>query len=191
MSWDGKSPYGRTDTINETLKLLHSIRPKDVNIVEIGGIRKWGAPGISGDGHSTVAWCLYVNKHGGHVWSVDIDHQAQACAAKTLGWLTSVASLVIADGIEFLEDFPVDIDLLYLDAWDVNPKDPAYKQKHLEAFQAAEPKLAKEALVLIDDTNIDHGGKGALIMEYIAHPLKPWRCVFHRGQQTLLQKTQP
>ena len=43
-----------------------------------------------------------------------------------------------ADGIWFLNKFDRTIDLLYLDAWDVELD---FAQKHLEAYRAAIPHL--------------------------------------------------
>ena len=68
-----------------------------------------------------------------------------------------------ADGIWFLNRFEREIDLLYLDAWDVIAGSN-YAEKHLEAYRAALPHLARTCVVLIDDTDILNGGKGRLVI---------------------------
>jgi hypothetical protein len=71
------------------------------------------------------------------------------------------------DGIEFLKNFDGKIDLLYLDGWDVGVNQ--YAEKHLEAFKAAEDKLADLHLISIDDTdfNTEAGGKDKLLTPYL------------------------
>jgi hypothetical protein len=39
-----------------------------------------------------------------------------------------------------------------------------YAEKHLEAYRAALPRLARTCVVLIDDTDILNGGKGRLVI---------------------------
>jgi hypothetical protein len=86
------------------------------------------------------------------------------------------------------------IDLLFLDAWDVNLEGSA--ERHLEAFKAAEQNLHEQSLVLIDDTDVDLvedilvfadgvSGKGKLVIPYAVN--RGWKVVFS-GRQTLLSK---
>ena len=111
-----------------------------------------------GDGHSTLLWA-----HGGFVvYSCDIDPEAVALASQTTAAYED-CSVVCADGIEFIRNFAGTIDLLYLDAWDVVANTP-FAERHLEAYQAARPKLAANHLVVVDDTDVANGGKGRLLI---------------------------
>ena len=110
--------------------------------------------------------------------------------------LTCKWNVYNGDGIKFLNDFKGTIDLLFLDAWDIGT--PNYAQNHLLAFKAAEPKLNKSHIVLIDDTDINWtqekglhndeesmGGKGAAVIPYLLN--KGYEVIF-KGRQTCLIK---
>jgi hypothetical protein len=87
------------------------------------------------------------------------------------------------------------IDLLFLDAWDIDT--PGYAEKHLEAYRAAEDKLATRHLLLIDDTDVDYidgrlqfvdvavAGKGRLLVPEL---LDRGYELVRTGRQTLLAK---
>lgn len=85
------------------------------------------------------------------------------------------------DGIEFLKKFEHKIDLLFLDGWDVG--NSYYKEKSLEAFNTAQPKLSRKHLIVIDDTDLDRFGKGELVIN---------KCkllsydIIAQGRQTIL-----
>jgi len=84
------------------------------------------------------------------------------------------------DGIEFLKKFEHQIDLLFLDGWDVG--NPHYKEKSLEAFDAARPKLSRKHIIVIDDTDLDTLGKGELVI----NKYKLSYDVVVQGRQTIL-----
>ncbi len=143
-------------------------------IVEVGSLR---IPGnYDGDGYSTLAWAA----SGQSVYSVDIDQAATALTIEETKHLPNVV-VVNGDGIAFLKCFGEPIDLLYLDAWDVGA--PEYKERHLEAFQAA--RLAHKALVLIDDCDVDGLGKGELV---IPAAMAAGFSVVFQERQTLLAR---
>lgn len=86
--------------------------------------------------------------------------------------------------MEFLSRFDRPIDFLYLDSWDFDFADPAPSQQHhLREIIAAYPRLHAQSMVLIDDCNLPHGGKGRLVIQYLAE--RGWR-VLHSEYQTLL-----
>ncbi len=91
---------------------------------------------------------------------------------------------VTEDGVKFLKSFNKSIDLLFLDAWDAVPG-TRYAESHLEAYLAAKPKLHDKSLILIDDTDIDNGGKGRLV---IPQAIKDGYKIIFSGRQTLLAK---
>jgi spermidine synthase len=127
--------------------------------------------------------------------TVDIDMN---CAKLTRAELKkhnlwSKANVYCGDGIKFLQEFDKSINLLYLDAWDV--EFPNHAEMHLEAFKVAESKLANNAIVLIDDTDIGYsiekgyhndegclGGKGRLLIPFLLEK-KNFKMLF-KGRQT-------
>jgi hypothetical protein len=130
-------------------------------IVEVGSMRhplKHALdefdPACCNEGHST----LYFAETGAEVFTADVNPK---CAEVLVSSTRTYRNLHVytSDGIWFLKKFDRPIDLLYLDAWDVVPS-LEYAEKHLEAYRAAIPHLARTCLVLIDDTDILNGGKG-------------------------------
>lgn len=143
------------------------------------------------DSHSTAYW----TKHFRTV-SVDIDPAATQNTFAICKALKQEGNLIpiTGDGVEYLETRDYEIDLLFLDAWDVNLPNSA--EEHLRAFQTAERLLHQRSLVLIDDTDVDCvdgelvfsdgvSGKGKLVIPYAIE--NGWHVVFS-GRQTLLSK---
>lgn len=127
-------------------------------IVELGSMRRPLGDGQSlCDGRSTLLWGL----SGAEVFSVDIDPAASQESRRATAGLSNV-HIVTQDAEAFLEDFEGPIDLLYLDAWDIGT--PDYQGNHLRAYQRARPLLHAKSLILIDDTDLQDGGKGALVV---------------------------
>lgn len=144
------------------------------------------------DGHSSIFWARETD----NFITIDInptnmDNAKLECLKATGKKITGFAM----DGIEFLQKHNQKIDLLFLDAWDMDMPESA--QRHLEAFQAAEDKLHDQSLILIDDTDCilkdNHlhfsgdgiSGKGRLVIPYAVS--KGWKVIFY-GRQTLLSK---
>lgn len=80
-------------------------------------------------------------------------------------------------------DGGVPIDLLVLDAGSVGM--PRYKERNRAAFLAARAFLHGRSLVLIGDTDLDHGGKGEFVVE--AAREDGWYIVCW-GRETLLAR---
>jgi hypothetical protein len=135
-------------------------------IVELGSLRHRSNHDFDIDtqqecclyGHSTLHWA----RSGHRVFSVDVDAFASDLTREVCAGHDNV-TVVTDDGITFLKTFSGEIDLLYLDAWDVNPGTD-FAEKHLEAFDAARSKLSVRHMILIDDTDIEEGGKGRLLV---------------------------
>jgi hypothetical protein len=156
-------------------------------IVEIGSMRgpmdhaldEFNAE-CCNEGHST----LFFAETGAEVYTTDVNpYCAQVLVPSTRKYHN--LHVYTADGIWFLKRFEQDIDLLYLDAWDVIAGSN-YAEKHLEAYLAALPRLARSCLVLIDDTDILNGGKGRLVIPQMIRDgfdLVTW------GRQALLVRT--
>jgi hypothetical protein len=193
-----KRPYS---FIKQALDIL----PKDIHsvIVEIGSMRKpcdHDLDDFSGeccnDGHSS----LLLARGASEFHTVDINMECSKLTRSQLKkynfW--SKSNVYCGDGIKFLKDFDKKIDLLYLDAWDVEY--PQHAEMHLEAFKVAESKLNDTSIILIDDTDIGFsqekgyhndeeclGGKGKLLIPFLLEK-KNFKMLF-KGRQTGFIKT--
>jgi len=156
-------------------------RTEDVVIVEIGCMRQdFNHPIIQEphdcpsklDGHSTA----HFAHSGARFYSVDINQTAVDLAKRKTAEYPNT-QIYLMDGIMFLKNFNKKIDLLFLDAWDVDLHDSAVR--HLEAFKTAESRVRdRGSVVMIDDcdvqiidgklapTVIKYGGKGELVVPY-------------------------
>jgi len=167
-------------------------------VVEIGSTRLataqkcldfWNAPHeftsppCCNDGHGGIFW----TRAGFDVHTVDIDSNH----IKQLHWSfenvrepmpSNLHIHIPKDGVEFLTEFSGVIDVLFLDGWDVGSHQ--YKEKHLEAFKAAQNKLADIHLILIDDTDyrISEGGKDAHLSPFL---IELGYTMLFNGRQTL------
>jgi hypothetical protein len=171
--------------IDVACRLLELMAAK--NIVEIGSMRHPIRhspddfdPTCCNDGHSTIYWA----RTGRKVYSVDINSRVSAVTSEACKNYPNV-SVHNEDGIAFLRSFSDTIDFLYLDAWDVIAGTP-YAERHLEAFHAAQDKLAAQSLILIDDTDILFGGTGRLAVPAI---IRDGFIPLISGRQTMLLRT--
>ena len=155
-------------------------------IVEVGSIRSTMTHSINefnprccNDGHSTYFWSNYTNAE---IYTVDINPD---CKNKIINddRLKKVNAFT-DDAINFLKKITLSIDLLFLDAWDVEPGSP-YAEKHLEAYEIVKNKLSVRCLILIDDTDIANGGKGRLVIPQL---IKDGFVQLTSGRQTLFYR---
>jgi hypothetical protein len=191
--------------ISKTIELLKIIEGKVV--VEIGSTRREltpncinyysnsveleskDAPPCCQDGHSTYFWA----REGFETYTVDID---TSCIAQLQNQYEhhiktpipeNLHICIPQDGIEFLKNFDKKIDLLFLDGWDKGTDQ--YAEKHLEAFLAAQDKLAELHIISIDDTdfNTESAGKDKLLTPYL---LENGYIKVIWGRQTVFIKNQ-
>lgn len=189
-----KKPY---PLIMEAINHFKHINGK--TIVEVGSMRLPAKHDINNydneccmEGHSSLLFAL--NSDEFH--TVDIDMPTSRIAYNSLkeANLKTNWNVYNGDGIKFLTDFVGIIDLLFLDAWDIGVQ--GYAESHLEAYKAAELKLNKQHIILIDDTDIGWseerglhndeecmGGKGRLL---IPHLISKGYTVLFKGRQTCL-----
>ena len=187
-----KRPYS---FIKESLSHLTGT---DSIIVEIGSMRKSCNHELDNfsyeccnDGHSS----LLLARAAKEFHTVDVDMECAKLTRSELkkNNLWDKSNVYCGDGIKFLKDFIKKINLLYLDAWDVEY--PNHAEMHLEAFKVAENKLSEKAIILIDDTDIGFsldkgfhndeeclGGKGKLLIPFLIEN-KNYKLLF-KGRQT-------
>jgi hypothetical protein len=135
----------------DTLHLaLLNLNHKPSLIIETGS-SAWGT-------NSSLLFDSYVNSFGGQFITVDIRIEPlvklkKLCSPNTL--------LNCDDSINFINKWVannrnVSIDLLYLDSWDVNWKDPNPSEIHgIAEFLAASNNLSEGSMLLVDDTPLD------------------------------------
>jgi hypothetical protein len=145
------------------------------------------SPPCCGDGHSTFFWA----DAGFEVHTVDVDEN---CIDR-VNWCYSNLEIekpknlhihIPKDGIEFLNEFSKNIDILFLDGWDKGT--PNYAEKHLECYEIARKKLSETHLILIDDTdyNTTDGGKDKLLTPKL---IDDGYIPLFNGRQTLFYKS--
>ena len=171
--------------------ILHSINllkkyTHEKIILEIGSIRSKMEHDINdfnpcccNDGHSTYFWKKYTNAD---IYTVDIDNNCKNII-DTDERLDGVKSYT-DDAIEFAKNFDKKIDLLFLDAWDIIDGSP-YAEKHLEIYNILKYKLSKNCLLLIDDTDINFGGKGKLLIPVLLQD--GFKCIFNKRQTLFIR----
>jgi hypothetical protein len=133
-------------------------------IVETGCYR-----GIDADGQSTIIWTHVARSLGTEFISVDLSGtHVQRAKDKLSAEFNSPPdyfdqTVLIRDSVEYLSSRTLPIGLLYLDSYDYVESNPLPSQIHQVAeIGAAFGKLAKRAVVLLDDCNMTGGGKGLL-----------------------------
>lgn len=173
-SWDVPSYHTRAITFRLMLEHLDRF-DRPVIIIETGcahDLNNWG-----GNGCATLLFDKYVQTHPGSMfYSCDILPEAVDLCSRN----TSAATEVwLMDSVETLKKLAVTltdgVDLLYLDASDLNWAAPLMAQKHhLDELMAALPMLRADTLVAVDDSPImvenvpyiEVGGKGGLVAKY-------------------------
>jgi glycosyltransferase involved in cell wall biosynthesis len=186
-------PYA---TIKQAIELFHARQGQ--TIVEIGSMRQPLTHDLDdlsfpccNDGHSSMHWAQAAKRF----FSVDISPECTAITRQSLqNFGYTHAEALNTDGLQFLKNFGGQIDLLYLDAWDVGTSGCA--EHHLEAYRLAKPWLHNNSIILIDDTDLDWdgcqfvlaegiGGKGKLV---VPEAQKDGYEILAQGRQVLLAK---
>jgi hypothetical protein len=174
---------GRFHTFVKALELL---KERGATIMVETGTARCGIANCQGDGCSTLIFTEWAKDHGAEFFSVDINPQFLANAARDLGDRLAFVQLLESDSVAFLENFQGPIDFLYLDSYDYEDHNPQPSQKHhLREIIAAYPKLTENSVVMIDDCNLPRGGKGLLVVDYLRR--KGWRVLVD-GYQVILVK---
>jgi hypothetical protein len=175
----------RGETMRQVFEILEAANKSAYTIVETGCARS--VDNWRGDGQSTILFDRFVNHRDGSVLTVDINQEA-------CGWLrgkvSSKVSVTCLDSVSFLRQLArydqLNIDLLYLDSFDLDWQNPHPSAlHHLHELCAIMPRLASGSLVVVDDSprNVamaqfkgkqkvvrDHGvaGKGGYVAEFFS-----------------------
>jgi hypothetical protein len=197
INWSAREkPY---TYLKRALDLFKKINGKI--IVELGSMRVPLTHDINDytadccmDGHSSIILALECPEF----YTVDLNKDTADLVTtifKEFG-ISEHAHAIHGDGIDFLTRFDKKIDMLFLDAWDIDHPDSA--DNHLKAFKACEDKLSPGHIILIDDTDVfvdasgnayasdgSNGGKGAILVPYLLS--NGYKLLF-TGRQTCLSK---
>ena len=197
-------PYGYITRAIELLKERMSAgEVYDIDVLEIGCMRAPLTHDIDdttfpccNDGHSTYLFA----RAGLDVETVDINPVHMDNARESCKEFNTV-EYFCRDAFDYAREemaFPIDIGLLFLDAWDLEHPDGA-AEKHLEFFQTIEGRLNDDCMILIDDTDLTYdmekkeyfddpeclSGKGRLLVPYLLE--RGYKIVF-KERQTMLRK---
>jgi predicted O-methyltransferase YrrM len=178
----------RRNTLRATLKLLES---RGARMLVETGTARGGLARTKAEGASTVVFGLWAKKHRGQLHSVDIDAgsiEGARSAVKEVH-VDDVVHFHQSDSVAFLQGFTQPVDFLYLDSYDYH-HDPAIQrasqEHHLKEFEAIEGRLHEKSVVLIDDCNLEGGGKGKLVIERMLQ--SGWKTVLSEYQVLLVRR---
>ena len=172
----------RIPTMTQALQLMEE---RNAKVIVETGTSRFGYKALRSDGGFTIIaghWCA-VNK--AQLYSVDINPLALENIKQVIGLLSNNIKIVWCDSVEFLKKFNQPIDFLYLDSFDFEEKNPVPSQEHhLREIQVAYDKLHPNSVVMIDDCDLPHGGKGKLVIDYLLK--KGWEIIADSYQVILV-----
>jgi predicted O-methyltransferase YrrM len=177
----------RRNTLRATIRLLEK---RGAKVLVETGTARGGLARTKAEGASTVVFGIWAKKHGARLHSVDIDAASieGARSAVTEVQVDDVVHFHLSDSVAFLAGFADSVDFLYLDSYDYH-HDPAIQrasqEHHLREFEAIEGRLHDKSVVLIDDCNLEGGGKGKLVIERMLQ--SGWKTVLDEYQVLLVR----
>ncbi|MBA3815915.1 MAG: hypothetical protein H0X29_05245 [Parachlamydiaceae bacterium] len=168
------------------LLVLDLLKHRQAKVLVETGTARDGDKNFSGDGGSTIIFGDWASQNNALLFTVDISSQAIENARISTIKFTDSIIFCCSDSISFLKDFNQSIDFLYLDSFDYDFNNPLPSQQHhLYEIMAAYPKLHADSIVMVDDCDLPHGGKGKFIIEFLLE--KGWTIIYE-GYQTILVK---
>jgi hypothetical protein len=178
------SRNGRYHTFCEALKLMSD---RNMRVIIETGTARCGDTNFEGDGGATIIFGHWAQNHKAQFYSVDINEKHLETAHKAVKPYLDSTTMVLMDSATFLKNFDQKIDLLYLDSWDYDDKNPLPSQIHnLNEVKAAYDKLTEKSIIMIDDCNIGGGGKGLLSIKWLLD--RGWYLHANAHQVILLRK---
>lgn len=156
-------------------------------ICETGTVRVAG--NWEGDGQSTFIFDALISRRGGRFFSIDINLE---CLETAFSICSSNTNLILNDSVAALQALcggkNIDqIDLLYLDSYDLDVKNPLPSAlHHAHELLASLPCIGPGTIICIDDYGVPGalGGKGAIIDPVLESLKVP---VIHSGYQKVWQ----
>ncbi len=153
-------------------------------IVETGGIRdkdNWS------DGQSSVLFYDFLKKFTGELTTVDVNPSVYA---NYRTWLPSIGNVkdnvIILDGAVALSRIDKEVDLLYLDSFDIEHDNPEPSMSHhMREFDSSQKIIdkSKDLLVAVDD-NFGKYGKGRYVLDWA---IKNNKEILHDGYQVIFR----
>lgn len=172
---------------NTFLEAMNLMTQRDAKTIVETGSSRHGSANCLGDGCSTVIFSDWAKANDATIYSVDISLQVLQNAAAALDPTDDHVHFIHSDSVEFLQNFGQKIDFLYLDSYDFEVNDPLPSQEHhLKEVKAALPWLGKKSVIMIDDCDLPHGGKGKLAIEYLKK--RDWKVLTSSYQVILVHK---
>ena len=158
----------RDRSFQKIFEILEKTQNERFMIVETGTTRK--KDNFRGDGQSTILFDEFVNYYDGAVISIDIDPTACRLARRLTSDKTCVLDGDSVDILNQLDHNTIEqIDLLYLDSYDVNFNDTHPSSlHHLKELTTVYSRLKEGCIIAVDD-NINDTGKGKYIKEFFDH----------------------
>ncbi len=175
----------RYDTFVQALDL---IKERNLQTLVETGTSRSGLEWCASDGCSTIIFSDYLEEFSGTLYSVDINREAITKAQSVLIEEEAESDIVFieSDSITFLEEFNHPIDFLYLDSYDFECGNPEPSQQHhLREIEAAYPHLHENSVVMIDDCELPHGGKGKYVIPFLLE--RGWRVIANKYQVLLVR----
>lgn len=168
------------------LLVLELLEYRKAKILVETGTARDGDQNFSGDGGSTIIFADWASSHNALLSTVDISSNAiENAKISTLAYKENVR-FFCSDSILYLQNFDRPIDFLYLDSFDFDFTNPLPSQEHhLKEIEAAYPKLHAKSIVMIDDCDLPHGGKGKLAIDFLLQ--KDW-IIIYNGYQVILTR---
>lgn len=169
------------------LLILEMLKQRNAKVLVETGTARLGDRNCKGDGCSTMIFGDWAKQNDAVLYSVDIDPKAISAAITATRAFGEHVQPTCDDSVEYLEKFPAQIDFLYLDSYDFDFANPLPSQlHHKKEIIAAYPHLAENCIVMIDDCDLPHGGKGKYIIEYLLN--LNWKIIYS-GYQVILVRS--
>lgn len=181
----------RIETFQKTLDLMEERGARCV--VETGTQRSGFS--CQNDGCSTSIFADWARDHGAVFYSVDINRGAIETAQRALRGESKMhqlsfdhVGLVCSDSIPFLKSFGQQIDMLYLDSYDIDVQNPwPSQQHHLKEIIAALPWITENTVILLDDCGLPHRGKGGMVINFLEK--RGWVVIAEEYQALLVHES--
>ena len=181
----------RIETFQKTLDLMEE---RGATCLVETGTQRLGYS-CRNDGCSTAIFADWARDHGALFYSVDTNREAIEKVQRLLKSESiknqvsfSHVGLVCSDSVPFLRNFGQQIDMLYLDSFDIDCQNPWPSQRHhLKEIIAALPWITENTVILIDDCGLPHRGKGGMAIEFLEK--RGWVIIAEEHQALLVHES--